>query len=241
MPVAKTYAKMPQQGKPFMENKRMYVYVISKTGAKKVRWYTEQEYARMYNNENTLVKDIMDFNACHAFGFDTHGYITIFKGDQDYIKEWADEHRDVIRYNLTFLNYMPSRFDLPENIPANITPIRLDWSQVCNHDVYMRPHDEVESMVRSLIIDATAMGEYQGNIGEWLTKNLFIIKKTSKNSYYGEKHLYVMKDNENNIYMWETGAKNFSVKSQINLKMKVKAHTPYENHEATVVWYCKEV
>ena len=39
MAVAKTYAKMEISGEPFMENKRMYVNVISPKGLKKVRWY----------------------------------------------------------------------------------------------------------------------------------------------------------------------------------------------------------
>ena len=46
MPVAKTYEKLTLQGEPFMENKRMYVYVLAKNGPKKVRWYSDAEYRR---------------------------------------------------------------------------------------------------------------------------------------------------------------------------------------------------
>lgn len=238
MPVAKTYQSMPQQGEPFEENKRMYVYVLSKNGAKKVRWYTEDQYARMYPNQ---IHDIMDFNAHHAFGFDAADYITIFKGDQDRIQEWASDHRDVVRYNLTFLNYVPSRFNLPQNIPADITPIRLKWSEVRANDTRMRPHDEVTKQVHSMIVERNDTSEYQGEVGDWITKSLKIIKNISKISNYGEKHLHVMKDSDNNIYIWETGAKNFVVNSDITLQMKVKGHTVHEGAKTTIVWYCKEV
>ena len=76
MAVAKTYAKMEISGEPFMENKRMYVNVVSPKGLKKVRWYSDAEYQRMYPGE-VATNDIMDFNARHAFGFGDLGYITI--------------------------------------------------------------------------------------------------------------------------------------------------------------------
>ena len=78
MAVAKTYAKMEISGEPFMENKRMYVNVISPKGLKKVRWYSDAEYHRMYPGEVTEngKHDIMDFNARFVFGFGDAGYIT---------------------------------------------------------------------------------------------------------------------------------------------------------------------
>ena len=48
MPVAKTYESLEMQGEPFKENGRMYVNVMTSKGLKKVRWYSDNEYQRMY-------------------------------------------------------------------------------------------------------------------------------------------------------------------------------------------------
>ena len=48
MPVAKTYAKCEIEGEVFIENKRAYVNVKTAKGLKKVRWYSDAEYKRMY-------------------------------------------------------------------------------------------------------------------------------------------------------------------------------------------------
>ena len=57
--VAKTYQSLEIQGEPFEENKRLYVNVVTKSGLKKVRWYTDVEYRRMYPNEPVVENDLM--------------------------------------------------------------------------------------------------------------------------------------------------------------------------------------
>ena len=48
--VAKSFQNMKQLGEPFNEKGKMYVNVKNeKSGTvRKVRWYTESEYAKMY-------------------------------------------------------------------------------------------------------------------------------------------------------------------------------------------------
>ena len=67
MAVAKSYEKMALSGDPFVENGKMYVNVIAPKGLKKVRWYSDAEYKRMYPNA-ILTHDVMDFNAKHVPG-----------------------------------------------------------------------------------------------------------------------------------------------------------------------------
>ncbi len=76
MPVAKTYQSFEQVGEPFSENGRFYVLVKAPKGEKKVRWYSDAEYRRMYPDA-VKENDLMDFDARHAFGFREGGYITI--------------------------------------------------------------------------------------------------------------------------------------------------------------------
>ena len=79
--VAKSFQSMKQLGEPFCEKGKMYVNVQNeKTGTiRKVRWYTDAEYAKMYGEK--VDKPASEFKCQkQILGFE-NGYITIFKGD----------------------------------------------------------------------------------------------------------------------------------------------------------------
>ena len=239
MAVAKTYAKMQVSGDPFMENKRMYVNVITPKGLKKVRWYSDAEYKRMYGEKVNEVHNIMDFNARHVFGFGPDGYITIYRGNQEKLQEFREDHQDSFRFNLTFSIYTPSHIRVC-NLPADITPIRLNWEEVMDHDDRMKPHDEVHKIVARKL-GLTNNSAYQGEINEWLQKTVTITKKKSNETHFGTKHTYTLQDSKGNNYIWETGAKDYESGKTVSLKMKVKEHKEIDGNEVTVVWYCKEI
>ena len=236
MPVAKTYAQMEISGDPFMENKRLYVNVITSKGLKKVRWYSDAEYKRMYPDA-VVEHDIMDFNAKHVFGFEETGYITLYKGMG--VEEWANEDRTNIHFNLTFGFYTPGRFQLPHLI-TGVEPVRLMWEEVMDHDDRMKPHKEVQKIVAAKL-GILNKSIYQGQVNEWLQKTVKVTEKTSKESHFGTKHTYTLEDSEGNTYIWETGAKDFACTQTISLKMKVKEHKEVNGNQVTVVWYCKEI
>lgn len=236
MPVAKTYAKMEICGEPFKEKGRMYVNVNTSKGIKKVRWYSEAEYIRMYPEEKNT-RDPMNFNAKHAFGFDTTGYITLYKGRN--VEEWAENDRHNIFRNLTFGYYTPGRLELPV-ICEGIEPIRLMWDEVAAEGNRMKPHEEVQKIVMNLLVGESA-SKYQGVINEWLQKTVTIREKKSNETHFGTKHTFTMEDAEGNSYIWETGAKDYTCGQTVSLKMKVKEHKEVRGEKITVVWYCKEV
>jgi hypothetical protein len=236
MAVAKTYEKMALVGDPFKENGKMYVNVQAPKGIKKVRWYTDAEYRRMYPNA-TIVNDTMNFDARHAFGFGEEGFITLYKGRN--LENWADDEHDHLRYNLTFDYYTPGRMELP-NLINGIIPIKLMWEQVAAEGNKMKPHEEVRKIVDSLIKDEST-SVYQGQVDEWIQKDVTVIEKKSQDGRFGESHTYTLADAENNLYVWKTGTKNYSLDMAISLKMKVKEHKEIGNDKVTVVWYCKEV
>ena len=233
MPVAKTYAHMEIQGEPFSENKRMYVNVLAPKGIKKVRWYSDAEYARMYPNE---VKDEPEFNAYRAFGFNDSNYITLYKGRN--VEEWAENDRHNIWNNLIFGYYTPGRLELP-NLSNDIEAIQLKWEQVAAKGNTMKPAEEVQAIVQSLI-GMVSNSEYQGKKDEWIQKEVVVREKKSRDSRYGEKHTYVLVDAENNTYVWETNTKDYAINVAVSLKMKVKEHKEINGEKCTVVWYCKE-
>ena len=241
MAVAKTYANMEVCGEPFMENKRMYVNVKAPKGLKKVRWYTDAEYRRMYPNEviENGKRNIMDFNARHVFGFGDAGYITIYRGDELALQECVKDHHESFRRNLTFGNYTPSRLSLCA-LPAGITPVQLKWEQVMDHDDRMKPHAEVQKIVAAKL-GTLSKSKYQGEVNEWIQKTVKVRKKESRDSRYGTKYTYSLEDAENNTYIWETGAKDYPCDTTVSLKMKVKEHKEVNGEKCTIVWYCKEI
>lgn len=241
MAVAKTYEKMEICGEPFMENKRMYVNVKAPKGLKKVRWYTDAEYRRMYPNEATenVKRNIMDFNARHVFGFDSDGYITIYRGDEGLLQQFRETHQEFFRYNLTFGIYTPSYIHV-RDLPAGIIPTRLNWEEVMDHDDRMKSHEIVQKIVAAKL-GTLSKSKYQGAVNEWLQKTVKVTKKTSKESHFGTKHTYNLEDSDGNTYIWETGAKDFACSQTVSLKMKVKEHKEIDGNEVTVVWYCKEI
>lgn len=235
MAVAKTYAKMEISGEPFMENKRMYVNVISPKGLKKVRWYSDAEYRRMYP-DTVEEHNVMDFNAKHVFGFEETGYITIYKGSD--VEGWANEDRTNIRYNCTFGFYTPGRLESPHLIEG-IEPVKLMWEEVMDHDDRMKPHEVVQKIIAAKL-GTLSNSQYQGNVNEWLQKTDTVKEKKSNETHFGTKHTYVLEDSDGNSYIWETGAKDFACAQTISLKMKVKEHKEVNGTPTTVVWYCKE-
>ena len=237
--VAKTYQSLEIQGDPFEENKRLYVNVVTKNGLKKVRWYTDAEYRRMYPSEPVVENDLMNFDARQAFGFGEKGYITIYKGDR--VKEWAENDRTNIWYNLTFGYYPPSKFPTPE-VLNGIEPIQLKWEQVKDHDNRMKSHEEVTKLVSNILGGSIISNSaFQGKENDWLEKEVIIKENISREDHFGEKHTHYMRDSEGNMYIWETGAKNFEIGMAIKLRMKVKAHKEIKGEKCTVVWYCKEI
>ena len=240
MAVAKSYANCKIDGEPFRENGKMYVNVLMAGKPKKVRWYTDAEYARMYPDEE-VKHDVMDFNARHVFGFgtDNTGYITIYRGSEEVLEGFVETHHESFRRNLTFGYYTPSKLTVPD-VPAGIEPIRLNWIEVMAHDDRMKPHEEVQKIVAAKLGTLTN-SEFQGTVGTWLEKELTVRENTMREDRFGEKHTHIMVDEDGNTYLWETGAKNFAVESKVKLKMKVKEHKEIKGEKVTVVWYCKEI
>lgn len=239
MAVAKTYEKMDIQGEPFKESGRMYVNVLAPKGIKKVRWYTDAEYRRMYPE---AVKVRADFNARHAFGFRDEGFITIYKGDEDVIRAWAQEQwPPKAWYNTIFHFYTPG-FMPVDNIPASIIPIQLKWDEVKMNDIMIKPYDEVEKYVMARIGNLVSnTSKFQGAKDEWLIKEVTVRENKAREDHFGEKHTHTLVDAEGNTYVWETGTKNYPCNTTISLKMKVKDHKEINGENVTVVWYCKEV
>ena len=221
MPVAKTYAQYETEGEVFKENGRTYVNIKTAKGLKKVRWYSDTEYKRMYPDE-IQERDIMDFDARTAFGFGDESFITLYKGRN--VKEWAENDRTNIRYNCTLLYFTPGRLTLPK-LDEGIEPIQLKWEEVAAKGNRMKPHEEVRKYVdKLLLLEDACKSNYQGSEDQWLQKTVTIREKKKDETRFGTAYTYFMVDAEDNTYVWKTGTKNYTNNQTLFLKMKVKAH-----------------
>ena len=137
MPVAKSYANCPIIKGPYMKNKREYVVVATKNNPnKEVRWYSEEEYCKMYG----LPFDY-GFNPKKAFGFDK-GYIHIFTND-DKNEEFFSQ--SCARYSTFFGWYIVSNDDVPNNLPDGVRAIKIYWEDISKDDNIL-PYDQIKAL-----------------------------------------------------------------------------------------------
>lgn len=221
-----------------------------------VRWYTENEYAAQVRaaerraEQKAIKKEQrrIKFAARNAFGFGEDGYITLYKGDAELISEYFqsftidEEGHRAAWYNLFFGWYTPSKMHVPENLPEGVEAVRLNWDDI--HDpedeenLQMRDNEWVIDYVQKLLA-IPSKSEYQGEKGDWITKEVVITKKVILNGQYGESYMHIMQDSDENVYVWTTSSKSLDVDTKYIVKMKVKDHKEYKGTKQTIVWYCK--
>ena len=233
--VAKSYQNLEIIGEPFSESGRMYVMVRKTDGTeKKVRWYSNTEYNRMYKETAAEAKKL---NMRHILGFGNAGYITIFKGDIDMEDEYFNLSN--ARYNVYFGWFFPSDIPLPDDLPDTVMPVRLNWSTVSNDDYSLKSKPEIVAAVEAILYDDDP-SEYQGNIGDTLDLIVTVEQNIPLEGYYGPSSMHVMRTEDRNCFVWTTSAKNWAVGTTHHITGKVKAHKTYHNIHQTILNYCRE-
>ena len=132
--VAKTFQgeNYELRGEPFSEGKKSYIIVYNKKTKKerKVRWYSEVEYAVLYPNEAKLV--VTQKPRFEVLGFGSKdGSITVFaaKKISKETEKWLEE--SCARRNRFWDWHLPNGVSV-DGIPEDIKPVELKWSEVCN-------------------------------------------------------------------------------------------------------------
>jgi len=217
-----------------------------------VRWYSDAQRAAMDRAAEKRAADKAEreeehrikFAARNAFGFGEEGYIFLVHGNNERIKEWREDLPEhTVWYNEIFGWFIPAtrEYDGLE-FPADIHFIKLDWETIRNKEdkenLEMIPHDEVRKIVEKLIYEPSK-SEYQGEVNTWLEKEVTITKNIALDSNYGESHMHIMEDADENVYVWTTASKNIEEGKKIILRMKVKEHKEYKGVKQTIVYYCK--
>lgn len=215
-----------------------------------VRWYTDKQRealdraaekrqaAAKVKQEERRIK----FAARNAFGFGQAGFITLIWGNNDEIQEWRTElPMHTVLYNNFFGWYIPAE-KTPDLIPERFSSKRLDWSKVRDEtdeeDLSMRDPESVRKYVYTLE-HGVNKSEYQGEKDTWLEKEVTIKKNVALSGQYGDSHMHIMEDADENVYVWTTASKDLEVGSTVHMRMKVKDHKEYNGVKQTVVYYCK--
>lgn len=233
--VAKSFQSMQQLGEPFLEKDKMYVQVKNeKTGTiRKVRWYTEAEYAKMYGEK--IEKPVSEFiHQKQALGFEK-GYITIFKGDTYANLEWF--RGSIARYCKWWGWYIVSTDEIPQDIPEGIVPVQLAWELVGTEQGCLKPDEEVKMGVESVLYESSN-SEFIGNVGERLTLTLKVIAAHQQDGAYGLSTVHYLEDDNGNRYLWNTSAKSWNPGEQYELKGTVKDHKIIKNVKTTILTRC---
>lgn len=236
--VAKSFQKYEIVGEPYERSNRSYVKVKMNTGSlREVRWYTEAEYKRMYPNDTSISNHSNDpfyKSQKDTLGFE-NGYITIFKGDTYDYKDWFKEHgaRYTKFWGWSFGSFAP----VPDVLPANLTPIRLDWELVGDGDT-LKSEDAIKEAIEELLYEESP-SEYVGQIGEKIEKNLVVKSAIPLNGFYGQSIMHIMTDVDQNVYVWTTTAKALTVGATYIVKGTVKEHKKYQHTKQTVLTRCR--
>lgn len=241
MPVAKSYKELEQLTEPYIVSGRYYVKVRMKNGSEKqVRFYNEREYAKMYPEEVAIAapaNDKLYKTQKEVLGFEK-GYITIFKGETFPHLEWF--HSAITRYNRWFGWYVCSTDEIPEDLPADLVPVRLPWEAVGNEDGSVKSEDQMRQAVDALIYDEGG-SEYVGTIGERIEVAITVKRQIELENGYGTSNMHIMEDDCGNVYVWTTAAKNWPAGTEKIIRGTVKDHRTFRNVKQTVLNRCLEI
>ena len=239
MPVAKTYTNWRREAEPFIDNGKSYIMVYhpSTQKPKRVRWYTDVEYAKMYNLPTVEVTSVpagANPEQKRVLGF-SKGYITIFKGDTYANLEWFQ--KSIARYCKWWGWYIVSTEAVPFDLPAGLEPIELKWELVGEEEGMLKSDAEVKAAVDSILYDK-GNSTFQGMVGARLDLELEVISAHKKDGYYGEQTIHYMVDSVGNQYLWATTSKSWEVGDKRHIKGTVKDHKVIRNVETTVLTRC---
>lgn len=237
MAVAKSYQNLPIFGEPFTENGKQYVAVVKPNGShKKVRWYTEKEYDKLYPEDTERswkklrsVQDVLGFK---------NGYITIFKGDTYSLLEWF-RAEPACRYHSFWGWYVTSEEEVPQPLPAGIETVQLKWDDVsiAGEDT-LKSEALVRAAVEALLYEPSK-STHQGSVGERLDLILAVSKAIKlEDGYYGPKMFYLFTDENGNEFTWNTTPRELEIGKWYTVRGTVKAHNIYKGSPQTELTRC---
>lgn len=249
MAVAKSYQDRKIIGEPFEKNGKKYIKIILKNGnEKEVRWYTDIEYEKMYGEkplncnfsaetDNTSINKVSHFGPQKdVLGF-TEGFIYLLKGDQE--KNLGYLQLSKARCCRWFDWYFPSWETIPEDLPADLEPVKLYWRDVGNEEGYLLTDDKVLAAVNATLYTEVT-SSFVGAIGDRIDITAEVIKSIPFDNDYGHSTMHVMQDDKDRIFIWTTSAKTWSVGTKHHIKGTIKDQKIYKGEAQNILTRCIE-
>lgn len=236
MPTAKSYANLTLLTEPYYRNGRQYVKVLTKKNIEKeVRWYSENEYEKMYGETSVKEEAPKSIGTQkQALGFEK-GYITIFKGDTYAALDWFQQ--SIARYTRVWGWYIVSTDEVPQDLPAGIDPVILKWETVGTADGTLKSEDAVKEAVDQLIYEPSN-SQFVGEIGERIEIEVTIKRRIPLETNYGMSNMHIMEDANGNIFTWTTASKVLDESKDYHLRGTIKNHSRYKGDCQTVLTRC---
>ena len=97
------------------------------------------------------------------------------------------------------------------------------------------------------VIVGSADSDYVGEIGQEIEVDVDIKKVFAFNGRYGESYMFLMEDEDGNVFVWNTKSRNaddYPEETRWTVRGKVKEHKEYDTKDGvrikqTVLTYCK--
>lgn len=144
MPLAPSFAEFERLSEPFYENGKYYMTVRNpKTGTeRKVRWYSDAEYAKAYGKK--LSTDDGFDGLKHARGFD-NGPILVIRGNRADDEDWL--RASIARYAVGIGWYIVSTDTLPEDAPKHFKYLLLGWKEAIIDERHMKKPADLNNLL----------------------------------------------------------------------------------------------
>ncbi len=141
--VAPSFEKDKILGEPFYENGKYYVNIEhhNTKNVRKVRWYTDSEYAKQYGKK---IKQEPVGNYKVARGF-SNGPIAVIRKNKVADEEWL--RQSVARYAVGVGWYIASTDEIPSDRPPHIKFLLLGWNEVSPDGVNIKSPSEVSDII----------------------------------------------------------------------------------------------
>lgn len=226
MRLAKNYQQYETIGEPYEAHGYWYQKININGQITEARLYNDAEYEKMYPSNLIPIREQLGF---------TDGAVSLIGGNVSAVKDWLNEIG--AKYNKLFGWYLPVE-ELDGVIPEGITLYPLLWSEISQNNKYLRPDEEIVEIVSSKKFGKST-SQYVGEVGQKITTNLLIKKVIELNTRYGKTNMHIMEDNDKNIFIWITNARNLVEGQTYTVTGEIKEHETYKGEKRNVLKRCQ--
>lgn len=172
-----------------------------------------------------------------SLGF-SKGSIILFKGDTYSHLDWF--RQSVAKYRKYCGWYIPSTEKMPEDVPEDLEPKVLKWSDISSDDATLLPDHKIKEVIESLLYDESP-SEWVGEIGQRMTMWLLVKSIKEVDTFYGHSTIYNFEDENGNVIIWFSTGAGLDVEEDewYQIVGTITKHQKYKNIKQTTINRCK--